>query len=123
MADLLSKPARSSLRTMISAISRSKRVLRESGREATTLLNYIKRRRRRRPSTVARSRLEMPEEKLVFAASQKTVWFLFHELTLISKHSREIQLIQGTAPAALLVVQTLSLSQTLKVAWSRTSQP
>ena len=65
----------------------------------------------------------MPEEKLVFAVNQKTVWFLFHELTLISKHSREIQLIQETAPAAQLVVQTLSLSPTLKVVWSRISQP
>ena len=123
MADPLSRRARSSLRTMISAISRSKRVLRESGREATTLLNYMKRRRKRRLSTVARSRLEMPEEKLVFAVNQKTVWFLSHELILISKHSREIQLTLETAQAALLVVQTLNLNLIQKVAWLRTSLP
>ena len=64
----------------------------------------------------------MPEEKLVFAVNQKTVWFLSHELILISKHSREIRLTLETALAALLVVQTLNLNLIQKVAWLRTSQ-
>ena len=65
----------------------------------------------------------MPEEKLVFAVNQKTVWFPFHELILISKHSREIQPTLETALAALLVVQTLNLNLIRKVAWLRTSLP
>ena len=118
-----SRAARSLSRTTISAISRRKRPLKESGSVATTLPNYMKRKRRRRLITVARNRRETPDERLVFEASQKTVWSLSLVLILIRQHSRETRLILETAPAAQSAAQILSQSLTPRVAWSKISQP